>query len=520
VNVTDSVTGGWSYGYDNLNRLTSATGASGTYNQAFGVSGIGVTWTYDSFGNRKSQSSSSANIPSEAANYTSSTNQFTTTSAAPGGVTYDNAGNITYDGVNTYKYDAEDRVCAVFSQVGGFTTYVYDGEGNRVAKGSIGSLSCSMTGFVVSNSYIYGAKNELLTQMNAGGVWDHSNVYAEGGLLATYHDTNTYLEFNDWLGTKRAEVSAAGCLETWGNLGFGDDLSPVGNCPDAAPQHYTGKERDTESGLDYMEARYYGSSMGRFMSPDPILSSGHDDDPQTWNKYAYARNNPLRYSDPTGLDFSLGCGTNNGTTCQGGNTYYKDGNGNYQETLIHSGANGSLSDQSGNSYTANVSGSGVTFSGNGGSNVAGTFVNGTAATTINGSGALSGFTFNFTYSEVKSGISAGGTFSYGGTPDQTESALQKAGFTHYTGDDFNFLHPNTKDYRSADYRSAGAAGTGAGSGHFTVHEPWVLVDNQVFMFKPPSSPSGGDFHLGETNPYTGGLVDHTKQVINHFLDHQ
>jgi len=279
---------------------------------------------------------------------------------------------------------------------------------------------------------------------------------------------------------------------------------------------YTGKERDAESGLDYMEARYYGSSMGRFLSPDPILSSAHDDDPQTWNKYAYARNNPLKYSDPTGLDFSLGCAKDNGTTCQGGSTYYKNADGDYKQTLISSDAKGNLSDQSGNSYTANVSGSGVTFSGNGSSNVAGTFVNGTNATTINGSGALSGFTFNFTYSDAKSSISAGGTFSYNGTPDQTESALGKAGFTHYFGDNFDPFHLSTKDYRAADYRSAGTPGTGAGSGHFTVHEPWVLVDNQVFMFKP-SSPSSGTLHLGESNPYTGGLIDHTKQVINNQL---
>ena len=63
----------------------------------------------------------------------------------------------------------------------------------------------------------------------------------------------------------------------------------------------TGKERDTESGLDYFGARYYGSSMGRFLSSDPFLNSGHPDDPQTWNRYTYGLNNPLRIVDPTGL---------------------------------------------------------------------------------------------------------------------------------------------------------------------------------------------------------------------------
>jgi len=66
---------------------------------------------------------------------------------------------------------------------------------------------------------------------------------------------------------------------------------------------FTGKERDAESGNDYFGARYYGSTMGRFLSPDPSgLLAQHPEDPQSWNLYAYARNNPLINLDPTGLD--------------------------------------------------------------------------------------------------------------------------------------------------------------------------------------------------------------------------
>ena len=67
----------------------------------------------------------------------------------------------------------------------------------------------------------------------------------------------------------------------------------------------TGKERDTESGNDYFGARYYASSMGRFMSPDwsakeePVPYAKLDD-PQTLNLYAYVGNNPLIRTDPTG----------------------------------------------------------------------------------------------------------------------------------------------------------------------------------------------------------------------------
>ncbi len=68
---------------------------------------------------------------------------------------------------------------------------------------------------------------------------------------------------------------------------------------------YTGKERDAESGNDYFGARYYGSAMGRFMSPDWAAKAepvpyAKLDNPQTLNLYAYVGNNPLSRTDPTG----------------------------------------------------------------------------------------------------------------------------------------------------------------------------------------------------------------------------
>jgi RHS repeat-associated protein len=71
---------------------------------------------------------------------------------------------------------------------------------------------------------------------------------------------------------------------------------------------YTGKERDAESGNDYFGARYYASSMGRFMSPDwsakqePVPYAKLDN-PQSLNLYAYVLNNPLDKTDPDGHDF-------------------------------------------------------------------------------------------------------------------------------------------------------------------------------------------------------------------------
>ena len=76
------------------------------------------------------------------------------------------------------------------------------------------------------------------------------------------------------------------------------ELNRVGSCS-------TGKERDAESGNDYFGARYYASSMGRFMSPDwsakvePVPYSKLDD-PQTLNLYAYVMNNPVTSIDADG----------------------------------------------------------------------------------------------------------------------------------------------------------------------------------------------------------------------------
>jgi RHS repeat-associated protein len=71
------------------------------------------------------------------------------------------------------------------------------------------------------------------------------------------------------------------------------------------PSVFTGKERDAESGLDNFGARYDASSLGRFMTPDSGVDQ-HPEEPQSWNLYAYARNNPLLFVDPSG---EYVCGT-------------------------------------------------------------------------------------------------------------------------------------------------------------------------------------------------------------------
>jgi RHS repeat-associated protein len=122
----------------------------------------------------------------------------------------------------------------------------------------------------------------------------------------------------DQLGTPRIIIDKTGSLanaKRHDYLPFGEEL-PAGTGGRTADQGYSGdnirqkftqKERDNETGLDYFGARYYASAQGRFSSTDPLLSSGQLEDPQTWNRYSYTLNNPLRYVDPTGL-FTIGSG--------------------------------------------------------------------------------------------------------------------------------------------------------------------------------------------------------------------
>jgi RHS repeat-associated protein len=199
----------------------------------------------------------------------------------------------------------EGRICAVAStpmpSMTTMTGYIYDASGTRVAKGSLtwtGSgtstwnTACSgITGqggwtFTPTTSWVLGLGGEQVTEINGAGAWQHINVYAGGKLLASYHDTNTYFNLTDWLGTKRVEYTPNGLHTSFFSLPYGDGLTPSGNAYDATEQHFTGKERDTESGNDYFGARYYSSAMGRWMSPDwsvkrePVPYAKLDD-PQT-----------------------------------------------------------------------------------------------------------------------------------------------------------------------------------------------------------------------------------------------
>ena len=300
-------------------------------------------WGYDSFGNRTGElATASADTTAAASpcptplNYTNGThwakynsnNYVTGSDTMASGPVYDAAGNVTQDAVNKYAYDSEGRLCAVQNLLTtAATQYIYDAEGRRVAKGSlsiwpaVGSACAAPTaanGFTLTATYLRGAAGtqdaELDWSAGTETGW-HQNVYADGGLLATYTAQGSaapalYFSFNDWLGTKRLEIVGNGAtagqmVSWWSSDPFGNYLATYGAGTDATEHHFTGKERDAESGNDYFMARYYSSAMGRFLSPDwsaklePVPYAKLDN-PQSLNLYSYVLNNPLSAADPDG----------------------------------------------------------------------------------------------------------------------------------------------------------------------------------------------------------------------------
>ncbi len=322
---TDSVNGPWGLAYDGLNRLAGAsvTPAITDGDQYF-------CWNYDSFGNRLNQLGSNEPFrsglgtcqPAANANITGSPMTYNAQNQVSGPLapTYDAAGDVILTDGAAYLYDPEGHVCAVktIPYSGGLVMiqYLYDASGERVAKGSITSWSCDPTtnGFAMTNQYIRGPGGEQMTELTmASGtttpVWEHTNVYAAGSLIATYENDSSgpHFRFSDWLGTMRAQTNYAGVPEqTCTSLPFGDGPPCASNL--ATEQFFTGKERDAESGLDDFGPRYYTSSMGRFMSPDPLYIAAHRlINPQSLNLYSYVGNNPLSLTDSTGLDVKLDC---------------------------------------------------------------------------------------------------------------------------------------------------------------------------------------------------------------------
>jgi RHS repeat-associated protein len=184
-------------------------------------------------------------------------------------------------------YDQENRLTSI--TVGAnTTTYVYDGDGNRVKK-TVNGVST----FYVGNHY------EV-----TNGVATRYYYFGKQRVAMKVGNAVTYLH-GDHLGSTSVTTNASGqCTSAqwyyaYGNLRTPAPTTPCSGTP-ATDFAFTGQRRDASAGLLFYNARYYDPTNGRFVSADTIVPSAGN--PQTLNRYAYAYNNPLRYNDPTGHD--------------------------------------------------------------------------------------------------------------------------------------------------------------------------------------------------------------------------
>ncbi len=289
------------YTYDSLNRINDATEnvtpVGGSASQSWKQ-----TFTYDRYGNRNFDEANTTTLPKNCNNFTEvcaadrkivnpSINAANNRLNTSEDYVFDDSGNTTTDAEGrTFIYDAENKQIEVINDkdetIG---EYFYDRDGKRIKKITYGNNEPLET-----TIFVYDASGRLAAEYS---TTVEASETAKVGYLT-----------NDHLGSPRINTDQNGAITARHDYHpFGEEVytsqrtSGLNYAGDTVRQKFTGYERDTETDLDFAQARMYGFSHGRFTIPDPLLSSGRVEHPQTWNRYSYVLNNPLYYTDPYGL---------------------------------------------------------------------------------------------------------------------------------------------------------------------------------------------------------------------------
>ena len=294
------------YGYDQVNRLQTASETSG------GGTSWSRTFGYDAYGNMWVSAAGGTpgvplNVltPTAQSQYNADKNQLLAS-------TYDPSGNQRIDANgNQYNYDANNLMTSCTVN-GVQSSYTYDGNGKRITKTVAG----------VTTLFVYNVMGQLAAEY--------------GGPAPTTGGTS-YLT-TDHLGSTRVTTDSNGAVRSRDDyLPFGEEIGAVGTGRGGVTgyssstdihQKFTSKERDTESNLDFFDARYFSSAQGRFTSPDEFTGGGPQGlggeaesrrakqalpyadiaDPRSLNRYQYCLDSPLRHTDPTGHIINLANG--------------------------------------------------------------------------------------------------------------------------------------------------------------------------------------------------------------------
>ena len=270
-------------GYDDLDRMTSVAAPS-----LWGTASYG----YDGLDNLTSSTITAG--PTARTNVHTidpTTNRLTNVSSSNGafafGYGYDARGNITLRGSQAYVFDVGNRV----SSATGKATYSYDGFGRRTVVAQTDGTN---------RRQVYGQDGKLYYASQTGGPQAASTVkyiYIGNHLLAEIDSvTGTQYAHTDALGSPIARTNSVKTVlsrtryEPYGYVATGA-VGKVG---------FTGHVSDTDTGLTYMQQRYYDSVAGRFLSVDPIVTDANSG--KSFNRYSYANNSPFRYVDPDGRE--------------------------------------------------------------------------------------------------------------------------------------------------------------------------------------------------------------------------
>ncbi len=285
-NGTSSLSWNQSFTYDTLSRLsTAAETGSDSWSETFG---------YDTNNNRWVNTSGQApynplfsqnqNVFSPLTNRINRYVDMYNNSTAVNW--YDTAGNQTQVGpagtAGTFQatYDAEGRQTKVTDASNTVTAYAYDGIGQRVQRGS--------------TIYVYDVAGNLAAEYTT--------------TLPSTQPCSTCYVSPDALGSARLVTNDGSFVSRHDFAAFGEELFTTNRTnamsygiTDSMTHLYTGKERDSETGLDFFGARYRSSYAGRFTTRDPGSLGASWSSPQTWNGYSYVHNNPTSWIDPSGM---------------------------------------------------------------------------------------------------------------------------------------------------------------------------------------------------------------------------
>ena len=258
--------------YDALNRLTYAWttgGGSGSYDEYY---------EYDVIGNLTDKSGVlygyHDGAHKHAVTHLNGTRKYWYD--ANGNQTTRRVGSDTY----TLTYDGENRLTEVRKDGEVVAEFVYDGEGERV-KATVGGVTTVYVGEYYEKQ----------------GSTVRKYYYAGGVRVAVREGSSLYWLLTDHLGSTAIIANSSGGKTgelryyAWGGTRY-----EWGSQPTA--YRYTGQRLEAAIGLYYYRARWYDPALGRFIQPDTIVPNPGN--PQDLNRYAYVRNNPLKYIDPSG----------------------------------------------------------------------------------------------------------------------------------------------------------------------------------------------------------------------------